>query len=107
MEDIVIGAGMSSANRDNPVGIIGIGIMGGAIGRNLVAHGRRVIGYDIDAARCAEAKAAGIDIAQGAAKLAERVPNILVSLPTPQALRATVAEIVAARVPKRIVAEMS
>src|SRR5690242_4301818 len=98
---------MSSANRDNPVGVIGLGIMGGAIGRNLVAGGRRVIGHDIDAARCAEAEAAGIEIAQGAAKLAERAPTILVSLPNPQALHASVAEIAAATVPKRIIAEMS
>jgi len=98
---------MSKPDRDNPVGVIGLGIMGGAIGRNLVAGGRRVIGHDIDAARCAEAEAAGIEIAQGAAKLAEHAPTILVSLPTPQALHASVAEIAAARVPKRIVAEMS
>src|SRR5260370_36467886 len=98
---------MRNAKREDPVGVIGIGIMGGAIGRNLVADGWRVIGHDIDAARRAEADAAGIEIAQGAAQLAERAPNILVSLPTPQALRATVRAIAAARLPKRIVAEMS
>ena len=98
---------MSKRDRDNPVGIIGLGIMGGAIGRNLVAAGWRVIGHDIDAARRAEAAAAGIEIAQGAAKLAERAPTILVSLPTPQALRATVQEIAAAKLPRRILAEMS
>ena len=98
---------MSKRDRDDPVGIIGLGIMGGAIGRNLVADGWRVIGHDIDAARRAEAAAAGIEIAQGAAKLAERAPTILVSLPTPQALRATVQEIAAAKLPRRILAEMS
>ena len=36
------------------VGIIGLGIMGGAIGRNLIARGWHVIGFDIDAARRAE-----------------------------------------------------
>jgi putative dehydrogenase len=98
---------MSNANRDNSVGIVGLGLMGGAIGRNLIAAGWHVIGHDIDAARCAGAKAAGIEIAQGAAKLAERAPKILVSLPTPQALRTTVQEIAAASVPRRIIAEMS
>jgi putative dehydrogenase len=98
---------MSKQDRENPVGIVGLGIMGGAIGRNLVADGWRVIGYDIDSARCAEAAAAGIEIVQGAAKLAERAPTILVSLPTPQALRATVQEIAAAKLPRRIIAEMS
>ncbi len=98
---------MSKPDRDNPVGIIGLGLMGGAIGRNLVADGWRVIGHDIDAARRGEAEAAGIEIAQAAAKLAERAPNILVSLPDPQALHATVAEIAAAKLPRRILAEMS
>jgi 3-hydroxyisobutyrate dehydrogenase-like beta-hydroxyacid dehydrogenase len=98
---------MRKRDRDNPVGIIGLGLMGGAIGRNLVADGWRVVGHDIDAARRGEAEAAGIEIAQGAAKLAERALNILVSLPNPQSLHATVAEIAAAKLPKRILAEMS
>jgi putative dehydrogenase len=98
---------MSNAKRQHPVGIIGLGIMGGAIGRNLAAAGWRVIGRDIDAARCAEAQTAGIEIVGGAAKLAERAPTILVSLPSPQALRATVEEIAAANLPRRIIAEMS
>jgi 3-hydroxyacyl-CoA dehydrogenase len=33
------------------VGIVGLGIMGGAIARNLLAAGAEVRGYDIDAAR--------------------------------------------------------
>jgi len=36
------------------VGIVGLGIMGGAIGRNLVDRGWRVIGFDTDTVRCAE-----------------------------------------------------
>ena len=36
------------------VGIVGLGIMGGAIARNLVAVGWRAVGFDIDPARCAE-----------------------------------------------------
>src|SRR5262249_31276776 len=53
------------------------------------------------------AQAAGILIVGGAAKLAERAPHILVSLPNPQALHATVAEIAAAKFSRRIIAEMS
>jgi L-threonate 2-dehydrogenase len=98
---------MSNAKRQHPVGIIGLGIMGGAIGRNLAAAGWRVVGHDIDAARRAEAQAASIEIVGGAAKLAERASTILVSLPSPQALRATVEEIAAAKLPRRIIAEMS
>ena len=98
---------MSNAKREHPVGIIGLGIMGGAIGSNLKAAGWHVIGHDIDAKRRAEAQAAGIEIVGGAAKLAERAAHILVSLPNPQALHATVAEIAAPKLPRRIIAEMS
>jgi L-threonate 2-dehydrogenase len=39
---------------DKTVGIIGLGIMGSAIARNLVERGWRVVGFDIDSARRAE-----------------------------------------------------
>src|SRR6266540_3034396 len=94
-------------DKKGAVGIIGLGIMGGAIARNLVAAGRRVIGYDIDAARCDEAAAAGVTIANGAAVLAREAPVILTSLPKPEALDSTVRAIAAAGVPRRIVAELS
>ena len=38
------------------VGIVGLGIMGGAIARNLVARGWHVLGYDVEPQRCAEAR---------------------------------------------------
>ena len=98
---------MAKTNRDHPVGIIGLGIMGGAIGRNLVAAGWRVVGHDIEPARCVEAQAAGIELAKDAGYVASRAPHILISLPNPQALRATAHAIVETKLPRRIVAEMS
>ena len=89
------------------VGIVGLGIMGGAIAKNLSAAGWRVVGFDIDAARCAEAKAAGVEIAKSAAAVAETATTILVSLPKPEALLATVDAIVAAKLPRRVIAELS
>ena len=50
---------MSEANRKGQVGIIGLGIMGGAIAKNLATAGWHVIGFDIAKDRCDEAKAAG------------------------------------------------
>ena len=44
------------------VGIIGLGIMGSAIARNLVERGWHVIGFDIDAAKRAELARAGVTI---------------------------------------------
>jgi len=45
---------------DRTVGMIGLGIMGGAIARNLVEREWRVIGFDTDPARCAELALANV-----------------------------------------------
>jgi 3-hydroxyisobutyrate dehydrogenase-like beta-hydroxyacid dehydrogenase len=89
------------------VGVIGLGIMGGAIARNLAAAGWRVVGYDIDAAQCRQSAAAGVAIASDAAAVAKEAPTILTSLPKPSALEATVKAIADAGVPRRVVVELS
>jgi putative dehydrogenase len=89
------------------VGVVGLGTMGGAIARNLVAAGWRVVGYDIDEKRRDELAAAGIDIAADATAVAHAAAHILTSLPHPEALTATVRAILAAGMPKRVVAELS
>ena len=89
------------------VGVIGLGIMGGAFGKNLVKAGWRVVGYDINPARRREAKRAGMMIAHSAAEVAVAVPTILTSLPKPQALADTVREIAAANLKRKVVVEMS
>jgi 3-hydroxyisobutyrate dehydrogenase-like beta-hydroxyacid dehydrogenase len=89
------------------IGIVGLGIMGGAIARNLSHAGWQVIGFDVAKARCDEAKAAGVEIAKSAADVAAKATNILVSLPKPEALTATVAAIADAKLPRRVIAELS
>jgi L-threonate 2-dehydrogenase len=89
------------------VGVVGLGIMGGAIARNLAGAGWRVVGYDIDAQKCKELAAAGVAIAPDAGAVAKETPTILTSLPKPSALDATVAAIAEAGVPRRIVVELS
>ncbi|MBN8919492.1 MAG: NAD(P)-dependent oxidoreductase [Rhizobiales bacterium] len=88
------------------VGIIGLGIMGGAISRNLAAAGWRVVGYDPDTKAAGEAKAGGVEIAADAGAVAREAPVILTSLPKPAALMATV-EAIAAVQQRRTVAELS
>ena len=73
---------MNAATAKGQVGIVGLGIMGGSIAKNLAAAGWQVIGFDIAKDRCDEAKAAGVTIAQSAADIAANVATILVSLPT-------------------------
>jgi L-threonate 2-dehydrogenase len=92
---------------DRTVGIIGLGIMGGAIARNLRDRGWRVVGFDIDKERRSALAADGIEIAPDVGSLARDVPIILTSLPSPKALESVAAELVAAGISKRIVAELS
>jgi L-threonate 2-dehydrogenase len=98
---------MAGAGTKGTVGIVGLGIMGGAIARNLVAAGWRVVGHDTNTARRKEAKDAGAEIANSAREVAEAASTILTSLPNADALRATVQEIAGAKLAKRVVAELS
>jgi len=95
------------ARSKGTVGIVGLGIMGGAFARNLTAAGFKVIGHDIDPKSCRAAARAGVEIAKGIHDLAARAPIIITSLPHPSALHDTVAAIAAAKVKPRIVAEAS
>lgn len=98
---------MSAASAKGTVGVIGLGIMGGAIAKNLAAASWRVVGYDIDAARNAEAKVAGVETLANAAAVAAAADTIITSLPTPAALDSTVQAIAGAKVPRRVVVEAS
>jgi 3-hydroxyisobutyrate dehydrogenase-like beta-hydroxyacid dehydrogenase len=89
------------------VGVIGLGIMGGAFASNLAAAGWRVVGYDISAARRREAQRAGVEIAASAADVAAKVPVILTSLPKPQALMETARVLAAVKGKRLVIAEMS
>ena len=89
------------------IGVIGLGIMGGAFARNLVAAGWQVIGCDVEPARCEEARAAGIEIADGAAAVAEAASDIITSLPTPKAVLETARTIARAKGKGRTVIETS
>src|SRR5690242_12336691 len=89
------------------IGVIGLGIMGGAIAKHLAAAGWQVIGFDIAKDRCEEARAAGVEIARDAVAVAAKASNILVSLPKPEALTATAAAIADAKLARRVIAELS
>jgi 3-hydroxyisobutyrate dehydrogenase/glyoxylate/succinic semialdehyde reductase len=92
---------------DRTVGIIGLGIMGGAIARNLVDRGWRVIGFDTDAARRAELARANVTIAGDASQVARDAPIIMTSLPTPAAVADVAHEIANSGQSPRIVVELS
>lgn len=89
------------------VGIVGLGIMGGAIARNLVDRGWRVIGFDTDAARRAELGLGNVVIAGSVGQVARDAPVIMTSLPSPAAVEQVAREIADSGQPPRIVAELS
>lgn len=89
------------------VGIVGLGIMGGAFAENLVAAGWRVIGHDIAPARRKALARAGVEIAADAVDVARQAQTIITSLPKPEALAATAAAIVKAGLPRRVIVEAS
>ncbi len=89
------------------VGVIGLGIMGGAFARNLVKAGWRVIGTDLSSARRREAARAGVEIARDAAEVVASAPTILTSLPKPQALMSVAREIAKAKLAGKTIVEMS
>ncbi len=96
-----------ASGKKGAVGIVGLGIMGGAFAENLVAAGWRVVGYDIAAARRRALARAGVEIAADAAAVARKADIIITSLPNPKALAMTAAAIAKANVPRRVVVEAS
>jgi L-threonate 2-dehydrogenase len=89
------------------VGIVGLGIMGGAIARNLVERGWRVIGFDTDATRRAELALANVAIAGDVGQVARDAPIIMTSLPSPAAVEQVAQEIAGSGQSPRIVVELS
>ena len=89
------------------VGVIGLGIMGGAMARNLAAGGWDVVGFDVDAARRSELAGAGVRIAGNAAEVARQAPTLITSLPHPKAVTQVAGEIAGAGVETRVVVETS
>lgn len=89
------------------IGIVGLGIMGGAFARNLVAGGWKVVGCDIDQARCTEACSAGVEIVHGADAVSATAGDIITSLPTAAAVLDTARVVAGAKASRRTVIEAS
>jgi 3-hydroxyisobutyrate dehydrogenase-like beta-hydroxyacid dehydrogenase len=81
---------MDSAER---IGFIGIGLLGGALARRAFSAGYKVLGFDLDDARCAELKTAGGGAAQSAGEVARLCDRIFLVLPHDGVTREVFAEI--------------
>ncbi len=99
---------MAAAKKSRgTVGVVGLGIMGGAFAKNLAVAGWRVIGFDISPARRREAERVGVEIAKDGADVAAKVPIVLTSLPKPEALQVVARKIAAAKLGRKVIVEMS
>ncbi len=90
---------------DRIVGVVGLGIMGGAISRNLVAGGWRVLGFDPDPGQRAAATTHGVEAMDSLVAMATIAPVLITSLPGPAALMATAQALDG--LPPRVVIETS
>jgi 3-hydroxyisobutyrate dehydrogenase-like beta-hydroxyacid dehydrogenase len=73
------------------VGIVGLGIMGGAYARNLRAKGFPVVGYDVDAAKMKALAEVGVEPASSPADVARKADRLITSLPSGKALMSAAA----------------
>jgi L-threonate 2-dehydrogenase len=85
---------MSEAPRE-PVGIIGLGIMGSAMSANLIAAGYPVIGYDIAPPALAALVERGGVAAKSVTEVAAQAATLITSLPSPKALHDVARELAA------------
>lgn len=66
------------------VGVIGLGIMGGPMAKNLVAGGFTVYGFDVAEKACQQAAANGVQLVHQASDLGSKTQWIITMLPTAQ-----------------------
>jgi putative dehydrogenase len=98
---------MKAGRKKGTVGIVGLGILGGAFARHLVAAGWRVVGFDIDSGIKRAMAKAGVEIVPDVKTVAENVSTIITSLPNAHALDATVAALCEAKLPPKVIVEAS
>jgi putative dehydrogenase len=90
-----------------PVGMIGLGIMGSAMSANLLRAGFEVLGYDVVAQRRKEHRKAGGSVARSCRDVGKRCAILVTSLPSSEALLATAAELAQSRRARQVVIETS
>jgi 3-hydroxyisobutyrate dehydrogenase-like beta-hydroxyacid dehydrogenase len=83
--------------RAKPIGIVGLGIMGGGMAQALLSAGWRVVGYDPAPRAQARLRRAGGQVATSATAVAEQTDIVLVSLATVAALDDVVGKLAQAR----------
>lgn len=78
----------------DPTGFIGLGHMGGAMARRLLAAGHRLVVHDLDARATQAFADAGAQVAKDAAEVASIAPVVFLCLPSVEAARSVAAALV-------------
>jgi putative dehydrogenase len=73
-------------SNTNSIGQVGLGIMGGAFAKHLLAAGFNVVGYDVAPAALKALTRAGGEAAPSGTEVAARTKIIITSLPSPAAM---------------------
>jgi 3-hydroxyisobutyrate dehydrogenase-like beta-hydroxyacid dehydrogenase len=89
------------------LGFIGLGNIGGAIARNLVADGHTLVVSDLERARVEELVKAGASAATGPADVARRSDVTFLSLPTPDSVDAVAADWLAGAARGKVLVDLS
>lgn len=91
MDEAAVSSGVSGT-----VGVIGLGIMGGAMAEAILKSGRKVVGFDVDAKALQRLEAAGGSTCDSAGQVAVLADTVLISLSTSAALAQVVQQIAVA-----------
>jgi 3-hydroxyisobutyrate dehydrogenase len=74
-------------SKEKVIGIIGVGLMGGGMARNLLRKGYKVIVYDVDREKANSFLQLGAKVASSCKELVKNSDIIITSLPTPSIVR--------------------
>jgi 3-hydroxyisobutyrate dehydrogenase-like beta-hydroxyacid dehydrogenase len=81
---------MSRPEDRKPVGLIGVGLLGGAIAERLLGRGFRVLGTDIDPSRCEALRRSGGETVPDPSEVVRSGDRIVLSLPTSAVVAAVI-----------------
>jgi len=96
-----------TAEQNQVVGLIGLGIMGHAMSKNLLAAGFSVVGYDISPTAVEAFRASGGSVARSVADVGRAANILMTSLPSAKALFEVVDELRTLGRSDRVLAETS
>lgn len=89
------------------IGVIGLGIMGGAMARNLLKNGFKVVGFDVSPDAVKDFESHGGRGLTSVAAVVQAAPVLFTSLPTVSSFETVLQQLVEAKPADRIVVEVS